>query len=43
MRTLLEITLEGDIIDENGESPTLFPLDPGSPFDPESLGNDPIE
>jgi hypothetical protein len=37
MRTLLEITDDGDIVDENGESHSLFPCDP------ESLGNDPIE
>jgi hypothetical protein len=43
MRALLEITPEGDSVDENGESHTLFPLDTGFPVDPESVGNDPIE
>jgi hypothetical protein len=37
MRTLLEITPDGDIIDENGESRSLFQ------YDPESLGDDPVE
>ena len=37
MRTLFELTVDGDIIDENGEGHPLFS------FDPESLGDDPIE
>ena len=37
MRTGLEITPDGDIIDENGESHSLFS------FDPEGLDNDPVE
>jgi hypothetical protein len=37
MRTLLEITPDGDIIDDDGESHSLFS------FDPDSLDNDPIE
>jgi hypothetical protein len=37
MRTLFELTVDGDIIDENGESHSLLS------FDPESLGDDPIE
>jgi hypothetical protein len=36
MQTLLEITSDGDIIDD-GETYTLFA------YDPESLGDDPIE
>ena len=36
MRKLLEITSDGDIIDD-GEIYALFP------FDPESLGDNPIE
>ena len=37
MRMMLDLTDEGDLIDENGERHPLFH------FDPESLGNDPIE
>jgi hypothetical protein len=34
---MLEITAEGDIIDDNGEVYSLFV------FDPESLGDEPLE
>ena len=37
MRIMLDLTDEGDVIDENGVSHPLFS------FDPESLGDDPIE
>jgi hypothetical protein len=37
MRIMLDLTDDGDIIDENGERQPLFH------YDPESLGNDPIE
>jgi hypothetical protein len=37
MRGLFEITSDGDIIDDGGEVYTLFS------FDPESLGDDPVE
>ena len=37
MRIMLELTDDGDVIDENGESHSLFH------YDPESLGNDPVE
>jgi hypothetical protein len=37
MRGLFEITSDGDIIDGSGEVYTLFN------FDPESLGDDPVE
>jgi hypothetical protein len=37
MRMLHEITSDGDIIDDNGEAHSLFA------FDPEALGDDPVE
>jgi hypothetical protein len=37
MRGLLEITADGDIISDDGEVHTLFS------FDPESLGDEPLE
>ena len=37
MRALHEITPEGDIISDDGEVHTLFS------FDPESLGEEPLE
>ena len=37
MRIMLDLTDDGDVIDENGERYSLFH------FDPESLGDGPIE
>jgi len=34
---LLELTSEGDIVDDNGETHSLFP------YDPKALGDDPVE